>query len=511
MTKKILDKYSVSADRVTMDVQIEFRPEEFVPVYCLKTPTLEKGTLVLLDNIKDGVISEIPIKVSELLDPKTLDLLKMRFLSKCMELMEKRMPQLPHDKKQFLAGILVHDMLGLGKLEMLLADGNLEEIVINSSKEPAWVYHKKFGWTKTNITIPTESQVQNYAAGIARKVGRQITTLHPLLDAHLITGDRVNATLFPISTIGNTLTIRMFRRKPWTITEFIENKTTSPEVAALFWLAVQYEMSMIISGGTASGKTSFMGSLMPFIPPNQRVISIEDTRELNLPTFLHWVPLTTREPNPEGKGEVSMLDLLVNSLRMRPDRIIVGEIRRQRQAEVLFEAMHTGHSVYATLHADTVEQSYRRLINPPINVPVTLLEALDLIVAMFRDRRSGIRRIYQVAELNPKTGRSGETGLTLRILYTWDPLKDSIRRFQESYRLIEKLEMHTGMDEKEIEKDLKNKEKILNWMVKSHIKTIDGVGVVVAEYYKEPDKVLKIVNKDGKAEELIPKRLLEGQ
>jgi len=510
MIKEAFEKYFVAADKVRMEVEIGRSPEEFVPVYFLKMPKLEKGTFILLEDIKDTVISQMPIKVSEMMDQKTLIKLKERLFTKCIELMEKQLPSITLEKRQFLAGMVIHEMLGLGQLEMLLSDGNLEEVVINSSKESVWVYHKKYGWLKTNITVSSENQIQNYAASIARKVGRQITTLNPLLDAHLISGDRVNATLFPVSTVGNTLTIRMFRRKPWTITEFIENKTASPDVTALLWLAVQYEMSIIISGGTASGKTSFLGAILPFIQPNQRVLTIEDTRELNLPSFLHWVPLTTREPNPEGKGQVSMLDLLVNSLRMRPDRIIVGEIRRQRQAEVLFEAMHTGHSVYATLHADTVEQSYKRLVNPPINVPETLLEALDLIVAMFRDRRTGVRRIYQVAELVPRTGRSEETGLTPRILFRWNARKDDIERYQESYKLIKKLEMHTGMSQKEIERDIINKKKILDWMVENKIKTVDGVGKLVAEYYRDPKNVLKMVEKKEKPEALIPKNLLEG-
>lgn len=508
MTETILNKYIITSDNVRMNVKIVQSSEEFVPIYNLSVPKLERGTLILMDKIKDTVISEIPIKVTELLNPKTFEDLKRKFIAKSIELLDQQLPEMELQKKQFLSGILVHEMLGLGRLEMLLSDGDLEEIVINSSKEPVWVYHKKFGWLKTNITISTEGQIQNYAASIARKVGRQITTLDPLLDAHLITGDRVNATLFPISTIGNTLTIRMFRRKPWTITDFIQNKTISSDVTALIWLAVQYEISMIISGGTASGKTSFLGSILPFIQPNQRVISIEDTRELNLPKFLHWVPLTTREPNPEGKGEVEMLDLLVNSLRMRPDRIVVGEIRRQRQAEVLFEAMHTGHSVYATLHADTVDQTYRRLVNPPINVPETLLEALDLIVAMFRDRRSGIRRIYEVAELVPPTGT--KKTITPRTLFKWDARNDKIGRYQKSYRLLNRLEMHTGMNSKEIEDDLKDKEKILNWMVKNNVNTVDGVGRIVAEYYRDPKKVLNTIYKNEKAEKLIPKRLLEG-
>ncbi len=509
MKKKILGKYSLSSGKVKFHVQILQMPEEFVPIYKMEIPQLEKGTILMLDDIKDHVISQIPIKITELMNPKSLLDLKRKFYEKSLELMEKRLPKVPHEKKQFLANTLVQEMLGLGQLESLLSDGNLEEVVINSSKEPAWVYHKEYGWLKTNIKIATESQIQNYAASIARRVGRQITTLHPLLDAHLISGDRVNATLFPVSTLGNTMTIRMFRRKPWTIPEFIKNKTVSSQIAAFFWLGIQFEMSMIISGGTASGKTSLLGSVLPFIQPNQRVITIEDTRELNLPKFLHWVPLTTREPNPEGKGEVSMLDLLVNSLRMRPDRIIVGEIRRKRQAEVLFEAMHTGHSVYASLHADTVEQAYRRLINPPIDVPVTLLEALDLIVAVFRDRRSGIRRIFQVAEVVPSTKASGKDA-SLRVLFKWNIRKDKIEKYQESYRFMKELEMHTGMSTKEINKDLKEKEDILNWMVKNNLNTVDAVGKVIAEYYKDPDYILKLVNENQNSGKLISKELLEG-
>jgi flagellar protein FlaI len=507
MEGRTLDKYTIVAQKIRADINILSTTKDFVPIYQVRMPHLEKATLVLLDEVKESLVSEMRIKISDLMDPKAFEELKEKFFTKSNELIEKELPNLPQERKQILSGMLLNEMLGLGQLEILMSDGNLEEIVVNSCKEPVWVYHKKHGWLKTNVTMPSESQIHNYAASIARKVGRQITTLDPLLDAHLVSGDRVNATLFPISTAGNTITIRLFKRNPWTIADFIENKTVSSEVAALIWLSVQYEMSMIISGGTASGKTSFLGSILPFIPPNQRIISIEDTRELNLPKFLHWVPLTTREPNPEGKGGIEMLDLLINSLRMRPDRIIVAEIRHQRQAEVLFEAMHTGHSVYATLHAETVDQTYRRLVNPPINVPETLLEALDMIIAMFRDRRSGIRRIYQVAEIIPPAGAN--KSVSFRILFKWNARKDTIERFQSSYRVMNKLEMHTGMNQNEIQKDIKEKEIILNWMVKNHINTVDAVGKLVAEYYRDHDYVLNIVQKNEKVEKIIPKELLK--
>ncbi len=500
---KKLDNYTVNADRVFGDVQIIKYPDEFVPSYELSLPEIEKGTLIMLDQIKEKLISEMKLSVSDLLDTKKITDIKKKFYLKSIEIMEKQLPNLPMEKKQLLSGLIVHDMIGLGKIEMLLGDGNLEEIVINNSVEPCWVYHKKFGWLKTNIVIGDELKVENYASLIGRRVGKQINTLNPLLDAHLITGDRVNATLFPISTKGNTITIRLFRRNPWTITDLIEYKTIDVKNAALLWFSIQYEMNVLISGGTGSGKTSFLNALIPFIPPNQRIISIEDTREIELPKFLHWVPLTTREPNPEGKGQVDMLNLLVNSLRMRPDRIIVGEIRRQDQAEVLFEAMHTGHSVYATLHADTADETYRRLVNPPINVPETLVEAIDLIVVMFRDRRSGIRRVYEVAEFY-----RDKKNISVKIISKWDPKTDSLKSVKKGMRFIEKIKMFTGFTDKEVKKELSEKEEILKWVLKNRINNVNSVGKVIAEYYNDKKRVLDIVKKNQKPEVLIPKEWL---
>jgi len=506
MNKQILEKYIITLDKVRGEVEIKREPAELVPIYYLKLPKIEAGTLAILSKIKELLISKMPLKTTELLDVSIVENLKKKFFSTGLEIIKKELPTLPTATQELLIGILIQEMLGLGKIEMLLADGQLEEIVINSSTEPVWVYHKKYGWLKTNVVVSSESETLNYAASVGRKVGRQITTLSPLLDAHIPTGDRVNATLFPISTKGNTITIRKFRRKPWTITDLIENKTVSTEVAAWLWLTIQYELNMIVSGGTASGKTSFLNVLMSFIQPNHRIISIEQTREIRLPSFLHWVPLTTREPNPEGKGEVSMLDLLVNSLRMRPDRIIVGEIRRAEEAEVLFEAMHTGHSVYATLHADTAEQTYRRMTNPPINIPESMLESLHLIAVCFRDRRRGIRRILQIAELIP----GEEKSLKSNILFRWKPAKDEIIKHADSYRVINELRLHTGMNNKELQEDLKEKKNILDWIVKNKINSVDGVGRIVSEYYTNRENILKIVEKNGKPEKIVPDKILKG-
>jgi len=252
-----------------------------------------------------------------------------------------------------------------------------------------------------------------------------------------------------------------------------------------------------------------LNAILPFIPPNHRVISIEDTRELTLPSFLHWIPLTTREPNPEGKGEVTMLDLMINSLRMRPDRIVFGEIRRQREAEVLFEAMHTGHSVYSTVHADTADQVKQRLTNPPIDLPEAMLECLHLILVQYRHRRLNIRRTFEVAEVVPSYKETGETLVGVNVLYRWKPKTDSLEKLWTSSRIFDEIGMHTGMTEKELNRDMKDKEGILNWLLKNKIATVNAVGKVIADYYDDKDFVIGVAEKNKRPSEILDENLMK--
>ena len=476
------DKYPVTIEIVS--------GEDVTMLYKFYPPKISNVTSMLLSSVKEELLKTMTIGSKEIFDLEAIGNLKADLEARTDALIKKKVPTIDAETRNALVATLLDEMIGLGPLEVMINDPELEEIVINTSKEPMWVYHKTYGWLKTNLVISSEQQIHNYASIIGRRVGRQITTLDPMLDAHLITGDRANATLFPISTKGNTLTIRKFARRPWTIVDLITNKTLTSEVAALIWLAMQYELNVIVAGGTSSGKTAILNTLMPFIQPNQRIISIEDTRELQLPKFLHWVPMTTRLPNPEGRGEITMLQLMINSLRMRPDRIVVGEIRRSDQAEVLFEAMHTGHSVYATLHAETAHQVIRRMTSPPINIPAPMLEALHLVVVQFRDRRLGIRRTYQVAEILPIGERPDDSQIKANILYRMKS-DGEIVEHEKSVRLFDEIRMHTGMSDEEIQKNLREKTQILDWMVQQNIIDINVVGELMARYYANKDDVLR--------------------
>lgn len=486
--EKLLDQYDINADGIPVSIRI-IQGRDFVPLYEVTIPGLGEGTKLVLNTLKGELITEVKLDVSELINPRLAQSVKRKFEEKAYRLLERHFMAISEDSKRILASYLIQQMLGLGELEPPLHDDQLEEIVVNSSEEPVWVYHKVHGWCKTNIRIKTEEQIYELAASIGRRIGKQITMLNPLMDAHLPTGERVNATLFPVSVHGNTITIRKFARNPWTITLLLEKNTISPEVASLVWLCFQNELSLIVAGGTASGKTSFLNAISVFIPPNQRIISIEDTRELTLPNFFQWVSMVTREPNVEGKGEVTMLDLLVNALRQRPDRILVGEIRKQREAEVLFEAMHTGHSVYATVHADNAGDTITRLTNPPINVPKAMLDAVSGIIVQFRHRRLGIRRVLEFAEVLK--------GGDVNVLYRWDLRSDSIKEVNEMSVLADTLALYAGLTRKEITESVEEKSKILRWMHKNNVRTVDDVGLVIARYYKNVDEVNELVAKDA--------------
>lgn len=485
---KVLESYFFNSESIPVNVKITRSPSDFVPNYSLFIPGLGEGTRIVLNTLKAELVTSVKLSVSEMLDPKKAKEVKEKFTKKAVLILSKHFPNLSDSTKMVLASYLIQNTLGLGDLEALMHDVQLEEIAINNSQEPIWVYHKKHGWCRTNVRIKTEDSIYDYSSMIGRKIGKQINTLHPLMDAHLPTGERVNATLFPVSNFGNTITIRKFSKNPWTITRFIELGCIPSNVASLVWLCIQNEMSLIVAGGTGSGKTSFLNAIATLIPASQRIISIEDTHELTLPKFMHWVPMVTKEPNAEGKGEITMLDLLVNSLRQRPDRILIGEVRTQREAQVMFEAMHTGHSVYATMHADNSHEAVSRLTNPPLDIPKEMLDSLSGIVVQFRHRRMNIRKTFEFSEIDSKGNPN--------VLHRLDFKTGKMMQVGKMSRLSQKLSLYSGLTQKEIDDDILEKSKILDWMVKRKYTDVNIVGRIVSRYYQDENEILTYASKN---------------
>ncbi|VVB77502.1 putative KH and PIN-domain containing protein [uncultured archaeon] len=494
---KEYSSYELDANGLHVKIRI-IDKGDFTPVYEVTTPGIGDATKVLMISLRQSLMSMVPIDPMRIEDKEYVDELTKKYEDASEIVIERYLPGSSEETKKVLIAYIINFMLGLGDLQAPLADDNLEEIAVNNSKEPVWVYHKKYGWCKTNVTILDESIIYDDSEQIGRRIGRAISNLDPLMDAELSDGSRVNATLYPVSQKGNTITIRKFGKNPWTMTAMLANGTVSNEMASLIWLCVENEVSLLISGGTASGKTSFLNAMSIFMPANHRIISVEETRELTLPSFLHWVPMLTRQPNPEGKGEVTLYDLMINALRQRPDIVLVGEVRTKKDAETLFEAIHTGHAVYGTVHADNAQDTVIRMTNPPIEVPKLMINAFGGIVTLFRHRRLGIRRVLEFGELT-KTG-------DVNVIYRWDMRSDVFNQISELARLSEMIALYGGLNREELLEGIREKGKVLAWMVKNNILDVDAAGFVISNYYKNRDAIMRIVNEDTPySHELIEK------
>lgn len=390
-----------------------------------------------------------------------------------------------------LARKLFQDLVGYGEIDPLIRDDNLEEIMVIGIDKPVFVYHREYGMMKTNILFKDAGEVMNLIDSIARQINRRIDQESPILDGRLPDGSRVNATIPPISADGPSMTIRKFKRDPLTIIDLINSKTISVELAAFFWLCFDglgvKSANAIISGGTSSGKTTTLNALSSFINPKERIITIEDILELQIP-HEHVIRMETRPPNVENRGELTMNDLVKNSLRQRPDRIIVGEVRGS-EAITLFTALNTGHSGFGTLHSNDARETITRLTNAPMSVPNIMISAIDFIIMQNRIYRSdgvSFRRISEVAEVSGIE----EGVIQLNKIFEWDPQSDTIKNVGITSKTLTEIANVSGNSLNSLYDEIKNREIVLQHMVDQNIKSIRDVSTVLEMYYLDSQKVL---------------------
>ena len=392
----------------------------------------------------------------------------------------------------------LRDIIGYGEIDSLIQDDDLEEIMVIGIDKPVFVYHRKYGMMKTNIVFSDEQELMDLIDSIARQINRRIDQETPILDGRLVDGSRINATIPPVSADGPSLTIRKFRKDPFTIIDLINSKTISIELAAFFWLCIDglgvKSANAIISGGTSSGKTTTLNALSAFINPKERIITIEDTLELQIP-HEHVIRMETRPANIENKGELTMNDLVKNSLRQRPDRIIVGEVRAD-EAITLFTALNTGHSGFGTLHSNDARETITRLTNAPMLVPKIMIQAIDFIIMQNRIYTpSGVsyRRISEVVEV---VGMEEDT-VQLNKIFQWNPETDTIDNIGISSKTLNQIAELSGQPLSELYHEIENRKVVLNHMVRQNIRSVDGVNSVLELYYKNPEKVLNRILLEG--------------
>jgi len=390
-----------------------------------------------------------------------------------------------------LSNKFLREIIGYGKIDPLIQDDELEEIMIIGTSKPIFVYHRKYGMMKTNIQFNDETELRDLIDSIARQINRRIDQESPILDGRLSDGSRINATIPPVSADGPSLTIRKFRQDPLTIIDLINSRTISLDLAGFLWLCIDglgvKSANAIISGGTSSGKTTTLNALSAFINPNERIITIEDTLELQIP-HEHVIRMETRPTNVEGKGELTMNDLVKNSLRQRPDRIIVGEVRAD-EAITLFTALNTGHSGFGTLHSNDARETITRLTNDPMSVPEIMIQAIDFIIMQNRIYTpSGIsfRRVSEVAEV---VGMEEGT-VQLNKIFQWNPERDTIENISITSNTLQQIATLSGKSIPELKSEIENRKIVLKHMINQNIRSVEGVNSVIELYYKNPQKVL---------------------
>ena len=393
---------------------------------------------------------------------------------------------LEHLSRKFL-----RDIIGYGAIDPLIQDDELEEIMIIGTGKPIFVYHREYGMMKTNLQFDNEGELRDLIDSIARQINRRIDQESPILDGRLMDGSRINATIPPVSADGPSLTIRKFRRDPLTIIDLINSRTISLDLAGFLWLCIDglgvKSANAIISGGTSSGKTTTLNALSAFINPNERIITIEDTLELQIP-HEHVIRMETRPANVEGKGELTMNDLVKNSLRQRPDRIIVGEVRAD-EAITLFTALNTGHSGFGTLHSNDARETITRLTNEPMSVPEIMIQAIDFIIMQNRIYTpSGVsfRRISEVAEV---VGMEEGT-VQLNKIFQWNPERDTIDQIGITSNTLQQIATLSGKPIIELQNEIENRKIVLKHMIRQNIRSVEGVNGVIELYYKNPQKVI---------------------
>jgi flagellar protein FlaI len=461
--------------------------------YDVIEPELTENDKKLLEMFKDYIREKIDIDFAAV---KKFEA-KNYLFKKIDDALDYYKVELPEVLIKVFRYYVNRDFLGLNKIEPLLQDEHLEDISCDGVNVTLYVVHRdpRFGSIKTNIVFENAEELDSFVMKLAQRCGKDISMAHPLLNGILPDNSRVQATLATdIARKGSNFTIRKFSKEPFTPTMQILYNTIDVKLMAYIWFAIENGRSILISGGTGSGKTSFLNSVSMLVKPQEKIVSIEDTGELQLP-HPNWIPEVARETiGKGGRGSVTLFDLLRESMRQRPDRLVVGEVRG-KEAFVLFQAMATGHPGLATIHSESIETLVDRLITPPIDLPVSLLETLDLVVFISRVKMGDkiVRRITSIDEI-VAIDYKGKRPIT-NTFSVWDPKKDEFKIKNKS-SVLKKIIDRTGISKKDMEEDIRDKAKVLEWLAINKIVDYKTFGKYVAQYNSNPDKFFKFIEKN---------------
>ena len=454
-------------------------------MYEIEEPALDDNEKKLLENLENSLEEFINVDIAVEKNTESM----IEYIDKTSRLLIDELGMtISETSYRKLFYYLFRNFAGLNKIEPIIKDYFIEDIECNGNDTPIYVVHRLYRNMRTNVIYRDMDELSSFVEKLAQRCGKYVSYASPLLDGSLPDGSRVNATYtIDVSSRGPTFTIRKFTKIPWTPVQLLNMGTLSPEMLAYFWILLEHKSNILISGGTASGKTTLLNAIAFFIPPEARVVSIEDTRELNLPRE-NWLPSVSRSSFGSQKiGEVDLFSLLKNSFRQNPDYVIVGEVRG-KEAFVLFQGMASGHSSIGTIHADSVDTLIKRLETEPINLSPTLINILDSVAIMThavidRQETRKLREIVEIVNVDPK-------GIALtNTPFMWNATENSFY-FKKDCKVFEKISKKFGKTVESLNNELRRRSMLLYEMQRRKIFEFKQNQKIINQYHKNPEAVL---------------------
>ncbi len=477
-------------EKVYAWAHITYDEQEESVVYHVHEPDLTPAAEDLLEQVEDRLKEQIDVDFGEMKRDQAREFLRKRI----SEILRGREFNVDPQTREVIQYYAFRNFVGLGPIEPLMNDKYIEDVSCDGTGIPVYVYHRNpdVASVETDVVFEDEEELDSFVRKLAQRCGRSVSMAEPLVDGSLPDGSRVQATLATdIARRGSNFTIRKFTEDPLTPIDIMNFGTIDATMLSYLWLAIENGKSLMIAGPTAAGKTSLLNALSLFIPPELKIISIEDTPELRLP-HPNWVPEVARSGfgfGTQSTGEVTLDDLLEESLRQRPDYIIVGEVRGE-EAYILFQQIATGHPGMSTIHASSLTKVMDRLTTRPIDLPPSLIENLDLIVFIKRVRRRGkyVRRVDAVYELEGFDAETDEPQVNQ--MFQWHAKADRFEVSNESSLLAE-ISEERGVDQHKLQNEIQRRRTVLEWMRENDVTHYTDVGRIVSNYYRHPRRLLE--------------------
>ncbi len=481
---KIVEKYPLYEPFA--HVAIAQNPKTGEYKYILDELQLDPLERSVYNRILDILLAEIESPKEEIADPRKF------FAEEAKNIVDKYRISLGWLPDVSWYKILYHaerDLVGFGQIDPLMRDPNNEDISCDGVTKPVYIWHRNYESLETNIMFENDDELDNMVVKLVHMAGKHVSSAFPIVDASLPGKHRLAVCYRrEVTPFGTAFTIRKFREDPYSMIDLINIGTFSEEMAAYFWMCLENRASIMVLGGTAAGKTTALNALTCLIKPGSKIITIEETAELNLPHD-NWVSLIARQSYGLGGsnvGEVALFDLVKTSMRHRPDILIVGEIRGQ-EAYVLFQALATGHGGMATMHAENVDSAIKRLTQKPMEIAPAYIPLMNIIMSIQRvhlikgTEKKAYRRVMNVSEIADFEDYRG--------IFKWHPAKDEhLSTFDKSV-LLSSISERLGTSKKDLQVEIDRRKDVLHWMRERNIRSYRDVAAIIAEYSARPKQI----------------------